>query len=417
MTQTEITEHIPSGRFELSPDQFDLRTKAPSTDVVHKFDLKSVMPDIVGGSSVLPKIVARGGRKILDDLMQINKGLYCNRNGGVVFDIVFEGLPGSAGKTKIEETGPRILNLVNKLKANPDKIDEILATDTTPRAAKIGGNEQFSKILKEGLPVNPTIEEMVFWLSWATQGLHATKEKIPVTQELRVVVDQSEISFAPLWNVASEAVIGGICGVRPAVAANACHSGESLRLDLAALLGTGLELGRLSSRGEQALIILPLYVGTLQHKETREFIVAFLRKIPADMRKALIFEIKGLKRDTPSASIRETMTVLMGLGRAVIVEYGLLTLAQPSNLKLHACGYDVTTFDAGGEHPDRLIKQFEDHYRKQGIKAYIKGVLKPDTLKAAKNCGYAYAAGPAVGAPQSTCSSVRKMPIATLPIK
>jgi hypothetical protein len=413
MSTTTTSSAAVSGRFEVSQEKFHEMTKDRAPDVL-ALDLKEVLPDFATGAARLPRLVERAWRRSCDEVIAENRGMYCVRNGTAVQLFFFE-LTGGVAKAKvslIRDRIPRILDAAKK--------DESILDAPLPQAAKSQpqpqGETALAKLVKEGLPENPSLELLRLWVSRVTQGMVTSGQKVPLTRDMIDAVGKADVVCLPLWSLSGEMIVGSAVRSRTALPQQQWNPGEPFRHDLVALFGAAFQMYSMQSKGQVALVAVPVRASSLVDKEVSELYMGFLRRLSPEVRKCLILEVTGVPKDSAPASLTGAVEAARLLVRAVMFETGLLAYADFARHfpRLHAAG-----FDSGDAHlPDaeqaRLMKKYAEHYQKAEGKAYVKNVSAPAVFDAAAALRFAYVSGPVIRPAQKACFAAQKLPAAEI---
>ena len=392
------------GRFELRPPEFADKIFNKPKDCLHVLDLKDVMPDVFAGTTHIPSLLLKVCRQALDDLLFHDAGFYCHEEGSRI-RIFFDVLPAAAAQVKIQAVAQKIPELLK----NPEAANPQGAGGGRDKGqAAHHADQDLHRVIHEGLSENPTKEEVNYWGTRVTQNIIHGHHKTPLVRELVDLAMKSEPYFLPLWNAHNETLVGGICG---AASVSRHNTGEAARHDIAVLSAACLEMLRLSMKKEQALVVVPVRISTLQDKNLFDLYLAVLHKLTPEMKKDLIFEIKDAPRDHITPGIKILFESLAPFCRALIVDTGLLAHAHydPAAAKIYACGFDIAGLKMKGDELIRLLTKYAEDFKKHGFKTYIKGVATQEVLMAAKRSGFSYLSGSAIRAPQKTCPSVQRL--------
>ncbi|MFH1157403.1 MAG: hypothetical protein V1721_00725 [Pseudomonadota bacterium] len=409
----QTTSNTPSGRFEVTFEKFG---EIAGSGETLNFNLKESLPDFLGKSDRIPHSIERIWRRSMDDTLSENRGVYHHKGGGEIL-VYFHELTPALGRAKIALLKDRMLALLGdaqKGRTDPDQ-PSIAEKDASPDK-----NEQqqpaetaLSRLIKEGLGNNPTLEMLTIWMPRVLQNLTISTQKIPLLKEMADLAVKSDISYQALWNASSQAVIGSLCAVRSPVPVHQYATGELLRQDLAALFGSCFHLYSMQSKNVQSLIVIPMRATSLNDKNFVELYLAFLRRLDSRIKRNIIFEIRNLPKDTIPATLRATIETLGFSSRACIFETGLLAYFDHRRNfpKVHACGFNAAEGNLPEDEKLRLIKKYAEHYAGFGVKTYIRSVADKKIMAAAAQAGFAYISGAIIDPVLKTPQDAKKLPL------
>lgn len=423
MTQetTLQTASNEQGRFEVTEDQFNSNVKGIAESGILTFDLKEALPQVFVQTDNVPRSLARLWRKHCDDILEQYRGVYTNPRGGYV-RLYFYDIPAAMGKIKLETILDRLRESVqvqDSLFVGPAEIirvDDVADAGKTV-TKKVGqSNADVSKILKEGLGSNPNLESLHFWVGRVMQNMLHGGQKFPITREMADLATQTDIQYLPFWNHDSQIMSGSMVVVKGAVPVQQYNTGEIMRQDLAGLFSACLQVRGLQLKGSNALAVVALRVQTLQDKQCGEFLLAYLRALPAEIKRSLIIEIKGMPASAVSTTLISMIERISHFVRAYSFDTGILSNVSylRSFAKLHACGFDVSEVPMPPEEQIRLIQKYADNQKKNGVKYYIKGVSSPEVFEAAVKAGYNYVSGNFIRPSQKICWPAQQMTVAMI---
>lgn len=178
------------------------------------------------------------------------------------------------------------------------------------------------------------------------------------------------------------------------------------------MLSAGIvEAVQMIAAGQKSNIIIPVKIEILQLNDIYDLYFTVLRKLEASVRQSLLFEIKGLKPDSFSPSIKEILDELVELGRGIMIDTGILSRPDyaDNGLKPHAYGFDITGLKLPDDDVIKLMKKYTEFYAGIGVTTYIKGISSMDILLSAKELGFSSLIGPLVFAAQPSLMPTRAM--------
>ena len=395
-----------SGQFEVAFKK--LKEVAGSGEVLD-FNLKKVLPDFLGKSDYIPASIEKIWRRVVDDMLSKDRGIYHHKGGGEIL-IYFHELSSVQGKAKISLLKKEMLTLLEKVEGG--KID-------LPNAEK---NKQqpvetnLSRLIKDGLGNNPTLEMLTIWMSRVFQNLTISTQKIPLSKEMANLAIKSNITYLPLWKVSSQAVIGSLCTIRSSVPVRQYATGEVLRQDLAALFGSCFQLYSMKSKNMQSMIVIPIRAASLNNENFVELYLTFLRRFDPKFKRSLIFEIWNFPKDNVPVTFKATIETLNLLSRAYIFETGFLTYCNycKNFPKVHACGFNALEGNLLEDEKLRLIKKYAEQYAGFGIKTYIRSVANKKMLTTAAEAGFTYISGSIIGPASKKPQEIKKLPLSEI---
>lgn len=410
---------IEQGRFEVSEENFNNTVKGISEQSILSFDLKTVTPELFVKTEVVPRTLGRLCRKACDEILEQYRGAYtCQR--GTVVRLYFFDIPAAMGKSKVEAITGRLRESL-KLAQEHTGAAEIIRVDANDAAKegpkKVGqSNPEISKILKEGLGVNPKIEAVHFWTSRVMQNMLMGQQKFPITREMAEIAAQAEIQYLPFWNHDSQVMSGSLVVVRSPVPVQQYNTGEVMRQDLAGLFAACLQVRSLQIKNANALAVVPFRLQTVMDKNVSEFILAFLRALPPEIKRSLIVEIRGIPASAVSTSLIATIERISHFVRAYSFDTGILSNVSYARSfpKLYGCGFDVSDVPMPEDELIRLIQKYAENQKKNNMKYYIKGVTTQALFDAAIKAGYSFVSGSYIRPMQKICWPAQQMTVAMI---
>ena len=284
----QTTSNTLSGQFEVAFKK--LKEVAGSGEMLD-FNLKKVLPDFLGKSDYIPPSIEKIWRRVVDNMLSEDRGIYHHKGGGEIL-IYFHELSPVQGKAKISLLKKEMLVLLEKVEGG--KID-LPTAEKKEQQQPVETN--LSRLIKDGLGNNPTLEMLNIWTSRVFQNLTISTQKIPLLKEMADLAIKSNITYLPLWNASSQAVIGSLCTVRSSVPVRQYATGEVLRQDLAALFASCYQLYSMRSKNMQSLIVIPVRASSLNNENFVELYLAFLRRFDSNFKKSIIFEILNFPKN------------------------------------------------------------------------------------------------------------------------
>lgn len=411
---------VEQGRFEVTEDDFNKTVKGISELGILSFDLKSIVPELFVRTDAVPRTLARLCRKACDEVLEQYRGCYTSPRGSVV-RVYFYDIPTAMGKSKLEAIIDRLresLQLAQQDTIGPAEIIRVDGLGAEKEGVKKVGhsNPEITKILKEGLGTNPKIESIHFWVSRAMQNMLMGQQKFPITREMAEVAAHSEVQYLPFWNHDSQIMSGSLVVVRSQVPAQQFNTGEIARQDLAGLFAACLQIRSLQLKNSNALAVVPLRLQTAMDKNVSEFVLAFLRALPPEIKRSLIVELRGVPASAVSTNLIAMVERLSHFVRAYSFDTGILSNVSYTRSfpKLYACGFDVSEVPMDEDEHIRLIQKYAENQKKHGMKYYIKGVTSPAVFDAAIKAEYSFVSGGYIRPMQKICWPAQQMTVAMI---
>lgn len=407
---TEPAPSGTSGRFEVLPEKFKEMSKGKSGDV-QVLDLKEALPDLFVGTERVPRLVDRVWRRACDEVMAEDRGLYCYIGGTIVHTFFFD-MTGAIAKVKTSLIRGKIPLILKAAQGNEAVLDAPLPQSTKPQQAAVAqGSQDLARLMKEGLPENPTPEVFRIWAQRTLQNLQAMSQKLPLTRDMIDVATRADISYLPLWSPAAQAIVGSVVTARSGVPPAQQHSGEPMRLDMASFFAAAFHLYSMQAKGQNALAVVTVRMATLVDKDAADLYIALLRRLSPEVRKNLIVEVRNLPKDSAPTSLVNAVEALSQFVRAFVFETGILSYPDFSRQfpKLHAAGFDSADVLVGDHEQVRHMVKYAETYKAGGVKAYVKNVSSIFVLNAAVKDGFAYISGPLIRPSQKTPFPAQKL--------
>ena len=403
----QTTSNTLSGQFEVA---FKKLKEVAGSEEVLDFNLKKVLPDFLGESDYIPPSIEKIWRRVVDNLLSEDRGIYHHKGGGEIL-IYFHELSPVQGKAKISLLKKEMLVLLKDVQGG--KID-LPTAEKNEKQQPVETN--LSRLIKDGLGNNPTLEMLNIWTARVFQNLTISTQKIPLLKEMADLAIKSNIAYLPLWNSSSQAIIGSLCTVRSSIPVRQYATGEVLRQDLAALFASCYQLYSMRSKNVQSLIVIPVHATSLNNENFVELYLAFLRRFDSKFKKNIIFEILNFPKNKVSIPLKTTIETLSLSSRAYIFETGFLTYFDYRNTfpKVHACGFNASEGNLQEEEKLRLIKKYAENYSDFGIKTYIRSVADKKTLTTAAQAGFTYISGSIIGPAMKVPQEVKKLPLSEI---
>lgn len=404
--------HISSGKFEMPQDGFD-DVAAEKSAAVHRIDLKDLLPDLFVGTDRMPRLLAEVWRAVLDEFMEKTPGAYTLRGNNTV-ELLFTGLPEGAARAKLENIRGKIIEEFNRRRATP-----VLALEEPPKKPPREKNlkvlvEQMEtsigRLVREGLGDNPGDDMVRLWAARAMHNMIHSDHKIPLLPEMISMVERSDISYVPFRDSETGVIAGSTPLIRSPVQREHYNTGEIMRQDLAMLFSAAVQLYYLRSKGQEGVIMLPVRASTLADGALADLYRSFLPRLDPAVGHSIMLEVQDLSDQRVVPALAETINGLSNAVRSCVMQTSVLV--RQNRLAefpvLHASGFSieeegVPKADIAGQ--GRIYAMY---YRNIGIKTYIKDVGSEDSLGYAREAGFTYIAGAALGALQKSAYALQK---------
>jgi len=399
-----------SGKFELTEEEFK---KLSAGKEVLTFNIKTAFPDLFADTDKVPRMLERIWRRAIDDILYETKGAYTN-NGSTNVDVIFDDLPPAAGKVKLDilkNKLPELLKDVENGKIDLDQPSEIASKPQKFKTEQKDVPSELELLIKEGLKENPSIEVLNMWAMRTLQDVISSKAKIPLTKDMIAINKNTNVIFSPLWTKSNQTLVGSSPAIKIGLPSKQYNSGEKARQDLILLFSGVLQIYNLLAKKEHPLIFFPIDFTNLQNKKFIELYIAFLKRLSANVKMAIIFEFKNVPKGSITKNIKEIIESIVAHGRSFVFETSLLTYADYKKEfpKLYACGFDMDSYPVPPGDLMRLTKKFQEHYTKQGLKPYIKSVKTPQAFTIATSLDFLYIAGDIIEPAQKEAFSLKKL--------
>lgn len=405
---------ISSGKFEVPQDSFD-DIAAEKAATVNRIDLRELMPDLFVGTQRMPRLLAEVWRTVMDEFMEKTPGVYTLRGGNVV-ELIFHGLPEGATRAKADNVRGKIVEEFRRrretaetpIAAQPEE-----ASRKSPKDLKtlVGQMESsINRLVREGLGDNPGDDMVRLWAARAMHNMIHSNHKIPLLPEMVALVEQSDIAYMPFKDSETGEISGSYTVIRSPVARQSYNTGEIMRQDLAMLFSAAVQLYYLRNKGQEGVIMLPVRAGTLMDGALADLYRSFLPRLDPVVGGGIMLEVQELPGERVVPALAETINSLSNGIKCCVMETSVLV--RKNRLAefplIHASGFSL---DEEGIKPADMAGQgriYAIYYRNIGIKTYIKGVGSDDALGYARETGFTYIAGTALGALQKSAYALQR---------
>jgi len=401
-----------TGRYEVTPQQFNDALKDEPRESILLFDLKKAFPDFVSSSMRLPKVAEKIWRRVLDENIAEFGGAYCYDRVSTFVQLWLENLPSGAAKAKLDTIAARMADIKKRAaELGPEGEIESLFTVTVKdtRAPQLSANTV--KLMQQGLPANPPADLFDLWAQRTTQALIHAGQKTPFIKDVMEVVSKAELGFMPVWTCANELLVGAFGFVRNPAAAHS--AAEPLRQDLLAMFAALMQLTLLASKKVQSVGFVSVRQSLLANKAAMDLLFAFLHVVSPDIKKTIIIELKGVPKGEASPSVKAMIETLGASCKAYMLDTGIFSKDEIFRdvPKLHAIGFDLQNLALPEVEISALIRKYAENHKGSAHKLYIKGISVPYHIKVAKECGYTYLSGSAVHPAEKFMAGVKPFPI------
>jgi hypothetical protein len=237
-----------------------------------------------------------------------------------------------------------------------------------------------------------------------------SNHKIPLLPEMITLVEQSDITYVPIRDSETGVIAGSAAVIRSSVQQGHYNTGEIMRQDLAMIFSAAVQLYYLRSKGQEGVIMLPVRAVTLADAALADLYRSFLPRLDPAVGGSIMLEVQGLPEQRVVPALAETINGLSNAVRSCVMQTSVL--ARKNRLAefpvLHATGFSLG--EEGVAKPDIAGQGriYALYYRNIGIKTYIKDVSSEDALGYAREAGFTYIVGPALGALQKSAYALQK---------
>jgi len=405
-----------SGRYEVTEHQFNESLKDEPRENILPFDLKLAFPDVLARSGKPPKIVDKIWRKTLDEFMSDYGGAYYPANNSTFVQIWVDNLPGPAAKAKLVGVAQTMGVVYKSIQGKENPEDAVNAWFEKPKdksEAKSAPqlSPEMARLLQDGLGENPTMNMLEIWMNRVGSAMMHGGPKAPFVTEVFDVMAKSALVYQPMWNAQAELLVGSTPIYKGTVLPAKYTAAEPFRQDLVLMFAGSFQLHALATKNIQSLIFLPMRYATLLNKGVHEFVMTFFRLLNPALRKSLIIEIRSIPKDGMSPGARTALQDMAPFCKAYTLETNVFSKDDYTRdiPNVHACGVDMS----GISDVDVVmgLRRFADNNKGRPQKNFVRGLISRQSIKVAKDMGFAYMSGPAVHPIEKFCTAVRKHPI------
>ncbi len=412
--QTPPEGQVPAGRYEVTAEQFAATLKDEPRESIQQFDLKTAFPEILVGTTRLPRLADRIWRRVMDEAVSEFGGAYAPVKASTFVQLWLEHAPVGVAKVRMAALAARMADIHKRAREQGPDVDfESLFLTLKDQRAAPQLSPELTKLMQSGLPANPAPDIFELWLARTTQALIHAQQKTPFAKEIMEVVAKADLAFMPVWTCANELLVGAFAQVRCNVPANAYTAAEPVRQDMLACFAACMQLTVMVSKKVQALAMVSMRPATLSSKTAMDLLALFLSRVSPDVKKNLIVEVKGLPKGVLAPAVRTSLDMLAPQVKAMLLDTGLFAKDEVLHdlPKLHAHGFDLQGLPLPEVEIAAQIRKYAETHKRHGHRLYIKGMPMPYLVKVAKESGYTYLSGPAVHGPEKFVTGVRAFPI------
>lgn len=394
-----------SGRYEINESEFLKYSSKTSDGCQSDISLKDIFPEYFEKTSKPPRLVMSTARAVLDDH-------FCNIPGYYNFDklpfirLYYEGLPSHAARVKTDLLCSRLKQSVSQaLQCDNDTKPE----PSSPSRRKVGRlDEGISNVIRKGLGANPTHDELNVWAERVSQDIYATPLNKPLPENI-MAMGRTPLQFSAIWCPQMEAVIGSCATLRGF--ARTTSTSEKLRREFLLLISTYIQ-GLLFVKNQQkGKIMISVSTKLLAQDKLAELYKLLLGRFHPLVRKSVIIEITGLRRQAPSRHIQDHIRALTSHVDTCLFENDLLSpLCETiTDIKPMAHGFKLSSVDLPPEDIAPLIKKFVKKFGETGDQTYVKNVNSLNDIDMLFHSGITYIISPVLMPAQNKCISAKTL--------
>jgi len=324
-----------------------------------------------------------------------NAQYYLDVETAIVY-IAYEGLPEAAAKIRVEGLQR---DMVAALK--DDSADQDVTTSVSPEVKKQQMNEDLVRVLKEGLRVNPKIEEVRIWSERALQNF-AVGSEIP--EDIKKLVGSYKFAYNAVYNAENSTVIGALIEINPK-AISPSRIEDVMRDSIAQINAAHMEISRLLESGNKALVMASIDIRVLIEKQVEDLLMISLKKMPQHVRNLLVIEVRGLRGNTVPPKLAALLTEINEMCRSLVIDTGILSCPDFSktSFKPFCYSFNFNEVRLPKEQMVALMKKYAQTYKKIGAKTLIKNAPNKALLGYAQKLGFTFISGPLIFAPKLQC--------------
>jgi hypothetical protein len=387
------------GTYEINESSYGKLVKAVS---FVPLSLPETFPDYFVQTTKISKTVQGIWTKIAEKHCKDNKAKYYLDVDSAVVYLCYKDLPDAAAKLRVEAMQKQMV-LAVKQKTEPAEAVEI----APPEEKKQQVNEDLQRVLKEGLRVNPNIEEVRIWSERALQNF-AVGGEIP--DDIKTLVQSYKFAYNPVFNAESSTMVGALIETNPK-GISPSRTEDVMRDNIAQINAAHLEISRLLETGNRALVMASIDIRVMTEKHVEELIILSLRKMPQHVRNLLVVEVRGLRGTAVPPKLAALLTEIGSLCRSLVIDTGILSCPDfsTSSFKPFCYSFNFNEVRLPKEQMLSLMKKYVQTYKNLGAKTLMKNVPNKALLIYAEKLGFTFLSGPMVFAPKLQCPLPRKM--------
>lgn len=227
-----------------------------------------------------------------------------------------------------------------------------------------------------------------------------------------------DISYAPIWSVGQQRV--GLYLCRTAVKSLATASGPGpgsadvtdLKsvdvIDRIVLRRAKSDLQTITSEGRASVIVIPVHFSTLNRPCPTENYLRICHAIPPELRKMIVWEIRGAPLRGWTTRLTQIVAVLRPLGRAVFALCNAPAIPSPglhhvfsrlASQGVQGVGLDLAAYSVPEAEIIAYLEQFGTAAKKHKLSAYLYGVDTLSLNSSAVCSGFNHVSGSAIAGP------------------
>lgn len=393
------------GAYELQSDEF---SKISKTKSFIPLSLPETYPDYFVKTTKVPKAIEQVWKKSTDRHCNKNVAQYFFKEDDAIVFVAYESLPDAAAKLKVEQLQRELVLDLKSFLAG-ESVEDQAAAIVVEKKKSGGTDEHLRRVVKEGLRKSPKVEEIRIWASRAVQNF-AVEDGVPA--DVKKLVDTYKFAYNPVYNTESQMIIGAITETNPKGIAPKTVE-DVMRDNMAQINAAHIELETILASGKKALVMTSIDVRALVEDQVRDFIIISLKKIPHELRKFLVVEIRGIRRKQIPPKLAEILGTINVLCRSLVIDTGILSCPDFSryNFKPFAYSFNYSEIKLPEEQRINLMKRYVATYRNIKAKTLIKNVPNKSLLYLGDKLGFTFLSGPMVFAPQLKCPLPKKIDI------
>jgi hypothetical protein len=232
---------------------------------------------------------------------------------------------------------------------------------------------------------------------------------------------ETEVRYAPLWDVRHEAVTTYRCTTVHGAPGNELSRrldrlGVELARTLGALYAAVDELTRRVGQGERFLVDIPVHFEIVSAPVGRMEIAMACRGLPAEYRPYLVFEITDLPNGVPNGRLNDLVAAVKPFGKAIMAHVPLraTSYAAYQGAGVNAIGITLSRCKLGIGEMIEEIDRLASGARRLSMLSFALDIVHPEVLEHACSAGINLISGPLIGAPETVPSAMRRLTYASV---